>query len=116
MITHKEALEKLEQIAETTVYHFPSYDEDGYCNDDDYDEYPVDKELIKFMTEYIKQQEKLQAEHEALKHDIAIYKETLNSIKTICNEPSPSITLSLVEKSNRYIETDNLVNTYDEKL
>ena len=66
--------------------------------------------------EDVKVIEQALTEHEALKHDIAIYKETLNSIKTICNEHSPSMTLSLVEKSNRYIEIDNLVNTYDEKL
>ena len=57
-----------------------------------------------------------ETEHKALKQDVDIYKETLNSIKNICNEPSPSWILSLAEISKRYIEIDNLVNTYDEKL
>ena len=102
MITHDEAREKMDKIAETTVYHFPSYDEDGFCNDDDYDEYPVDEELIKVMAEYISQQEKLQAEHETLKRDVARYFETRNrlKIKTV-TEDDIAILHALEEKLSK---------------
>jgi len=56
------------------------------------------------------------AELEELKRDVAIYKNTISSIKTICNEPSPSWILSLAEISNRYIQIDNLINTYDDEI
>lgn len=55
-------------------------------------------------------------QNEQFAKDVAVLIDTLNSIKTICNKPSPSWILSLAEISNRYIEIDNLINTYQEKL
>ena len=36
-----------------------------------------------------------------------------DEIKAICNKPSETMILSLAEISKRYIEIDNLINTFD---
>lgn len=41
------------------------------------------KEVRKYLNDYITQQETLQTEHEALKKDVARYFETRNRLKTI---------------------------------
>lgn len=64
MITLEAAEDALDNILETHVYHFATYDEDGYCNDDDWEEYPVNKELVDTVWSFIEQQ---QAELEKLK-------------------------------------------------
>lgn len=74
------------------------------------------KSLKEFYDNSVSYGSKIQNELNTLKKDVDIYKDTLDSIKAICNEPSPSMILSLTEIGKKYMEIDKLINTYEKKL
>jgi hypothetical protein len=55
MINKEEVLKWLEDLSERSVYHWGTTDEDGFPNDDDYEEYFSESDEDMEMIEYIKQ-------------------------------------------------------------
>jgi len=97
MINKEEVLKWLEDLSERSVYHWGTTDEDGFPNDDDYEEYFLESDEDMEMIEYIKQ---LIAQEPPIQQGILT-----------CNSDELKFDYKAVEEALEYVEKSFLHGT-----